>query len=117
MLAEEFFAGFIRGDTDNAYAKLFAGSLAEQDPAKLEEGKRQIAANLSRYGKPLGYELVIEKPFGTSVVRLVYILKMEQHPIIWEFFFYRPKDKWFLANFDLNDEFKGLRYPASSPKT
>ena len=59
MWAEQFFTGFIRGDTDNAYAKLFAGSLAEQDPAKLEEGKRRLQGPL-RYGKPLGYELVIE---------------------------------------------------------
>jgi hypothetical protein len=78
---------------------------------------RQIAENLSKYGKALGYELAIEKTFGTSVVRLVYILKMKKHPVVWEFFFYRPKDAWFLANFDINDEFKGLRDCASPPKT
>jgi hypothetical protein len=88
-----------------------------EDSSKLEEGKRQIAANLSKYGKQLGYELVVEKPFGASVVRLVYILKMEKHPTVWEFFFYRPKDNWFLANFDVNDEFKGLRESVSPPKT
>jgi len=115
--ADQFFGGLIRGDTDKAYAELFAGSLAMEDPARLEQAKQQIAANLSKYGKPLGYDLIMEKAFGTSVVRLVYILKMEKHPIIWEFFFYRPRDNWFLANFDINDEFKGLRDPASPPKT
>ena len=114
--ADQFFSRLMQGDVDKAYADLFVGSMNE-DSSKLEQAKRQIAENLSKYGKQLGYELVIEKPFGASVVRLVYILKMEKHPIVWEFFFYHPKDIWFLANFDVNDEFKGLRDFASPPKT
>ena len=42
---------------------------------------------------------------------------MEKHPLVWEFFFYRPLDTWFLANVQFNDEFNGLRDPVSPPKT
>lgn len=114
--AEQFFVALTHGDTDKAYDQLFAGSIADPNSTQLEALKRQTAENLPKYGKPLGYEVVIEKTFGTSVVRLVYILKMEKHPVVFEFFFYRPKGTWFLANVRLNDEFNGLR-DADSPKT
>jgi hypothetical protein len=42
---------------------------------------------------------------------------MEKHPIVWDFYFYKPKETWFLAKFDLNDELHGLGEPAPPPKT
>lgn len=106
----QFFATLTTGDTNKAYDQLFAGSAVSTDFAtRLDALKRQTTANLPMYGKPLGNELVLEKSFGTSVIRLLYVLKMEKHPVVWEFFFYRPKDKWYIANVSLNDEFNGLR--------
>lgn len=107
---EQFFATLTTGDINKAYDQLFAGSAVSADFAtRLDALKRQTTANLPMYGKPLGNELVLEKSFGTSVIRLLYVLKMEKHPVVWEFFFYRPKDKWYIANVNLNDEFNGLR--------
>jgi len=115
--AEQFLAALSAGATDKAYDQLFAGSPVAAESTRIDALKRQTGANLPVYGKALGYDLVLEKTFGTSVVRLLYVLKMEKHPIVWEFFFYRPKDKWFLANVGLNDEFNGLRDGDAPPKT
>lgn len=115
--AEQFLAALTAGETDKAYDQLFTGSEVGSQSMRVDATKRQTAANLPLYGKPLGYKLVIDKTFGTSVVRLLNVLKMEKHPIVWEFFFYRPKDKWFVANVRFNDEFIGLRDPESPPKT
>lgn len=116
--AEQFLATLSRGEIDKAYDQLFAGSeVASAQPTRIDALKRQTTANLPIYGKAIGYDLVLEKSFGTSVVRLLYVLKMEKHPVVWEFFFYRPKDKWFIANVGLNDEFNGLRGSESPPKT
>ena len=30
-----------------------------------------------------------KKNFGTSLIRLVYILRLEKYPLTWEFFFYQ----------------------------
>lgn len=109
--AEHFLATLTKGETDKAFDQLFVGSPAGVNSAKLDDFKRQTAANLPPYGKSLGDELVIEQSFGVSVVRLVYILKMEKHPVVVEFFFYKPRDIWFLANIRLNDELDGLRDP------
>lgn len=113
--AEQFFGTLLQGDMNKAYDELFAGSAVAQSSERVEALKRHTTANLPMYGKPLGYELVIEQTFGTSVMRLVYILKMEKHPIVWEFFFYRPKNTWYVANVGLNDEFNGLRDTGSPP--
>ena len=115
--AEQFLSGLVSGDTEKAYDRLFAGSAMADQSTRVEAVKRQTAANLPLYGKPLGYELVMEKTFGTSAVRLLYILKTEKHPVVWEFFFYRPKDTWLLANVRFNDEFNGLRDSDLPPKT
>ncbi len=115
--AEQFLRTLTAGETEKAYDQLFAGSEMAAQSTRVDAVKRQTGANLPIYGKPLSSELVLEKTFGTSVVRLLYVLKMEKHPIVWEFFFYRPKDKWFLVNVRFNDEFIGLRDSDAPPKT
>ncbi len=115
--AEQFFVTLTHGDTNKAYDQLFAESSADPNSTQMEALKRQTAENLPRYGKVLGHEVVSEKTFGASVMRLVYILKIEKHPVVWEFFFYRPQGKWFISNVRLNDEFNGLGDSYSPPKT
>jgi hypothetical protein len=53
--AEEFLSTLVRGDTDKAYDKLFAGSeLPTQKPGSVDAATRQTAAGLPLYGKPIG---------------------------------------------------------------
>jgi hypothetical protein len=89
-----------------AFDHLFVGSqIPAQKPQAVDALKRQTASGLPMYGNVLGVELFREEKIGDSIVRLVYILKMEMAPMIWEFYFYKPKKEWFLANIIFNDEF------------
>jgi hypothetical protein len=77
-------------------------------PQAVDLLKAQTASGLPMYGKVLGFEKIIEEKFGISIVRLVYVLKSEKAPTIWEFYFYKPQTNWFLGNVMFNDQFQSL---------
>ena len=105
------FLGAVRkGDISGGYDRLFAGSSIPQDkPQAVTLLKTQTQTGLPLYGKILGHEFIKEEKFGSAIVRLVYVLKSEKGPTVWEFYFYKPKDSWFLANILFNDQFALLR--------
>lgn len=108
--AEAFLARVNRGEIAPAYDELFAGSpVLAAKPQALDAIKRQTEAGLPLYGRPIGFELQNEKRFGASLVRLTYIQKLEQHPLVWRFWFYKPGDAWFLDNVAFNDQFNFLQ--------
>jgi hypothetical protein len=107
---EQFFNSVVSGNISSGYDQLFIGSSIPKDkPQAVTMLKQQTESSLPIFGKILGYEYVTEEKFGTSVVRYVYILKSEKGPTTWEFFFYKPKNDWFLANVIFNDQFTFLR--------
>ncbi len=67
--------------------------------------KQQLSAVNALYGKSIAQEnYVVEKP-TPSVTRIVIVDKHEKHPIIWEFYFYKPLDKWMVSQGIFNDQF------------
>jgi hypothetical protein len=107
--AEQFLQTLSKGDVNKAVDELSAGAAMAENKPVLDKVKGQIKNTLPPYGKSVGYEMALEKPYGTSVVRLVYILKLEKHPIIWNFYFYKPAKSWICAQFTFNDRFAGLQ--------
>jgi hypothetical protein len=108
-MAETFFHSLQGGKISQAYDQLFAGSnIPQTKPQEVEMVKRQTESGLTLYGKILGFELIREEKFGASVVRLVYVLKSEKAPTIWELYYYKPKGNWFLGRFLFNDQFNLL---------
>jgi hypothetical protein len=106
---EEFFNYVKTGKVSQGYDILFAGSgIPAMKPQAVDMLKTQTASGLPMYGKILGFEKVREEKFGISIVRLVYILKSEKVPTIWEFYFYKPQTNWFLGNIIFNDQFQLL---------
>lgn len=106
---EAFLDAVVAGNIDEAYDRLFKGSyMLQSKPEQVENLKSQSKAALPLYGALLGYDFIADAPFGASVRRLVYILKAEKQPIVWVFYYYCPKDAWFLSAVALDDEFKGL---------
>ena len=105
-----FFRMIQGGKISEAYDQLFEGSLIpDQKPQAVNELKKQTTSGLPMYGKIIGIEKLREEKIGTSITRLVYILKSELHPTIWEFYFYKPKDTWFLTNVIFNDQFQSIQ--------
>ena len=97
------------GKINEAYDLLFLGSsIPSSKPQAVQMLKTQTSSGLPLYGSILGFEKVREESFGASVIRLVYILKSEIAPTVWEFYFYKPKGTWFLANIIFNDQFQLL---------
>ena len=108
-MIETFFVEVQKGNIAVAYDQLFTGSLIPVDkPQAVNVLKQQTLANLPLYGKVLGFEQVHEEKLTDSVMRFVYILKTEKAPLTWEFYFYKPKADWFLANINYNDQFSSL---------
>ena len=108
--AESFLGSVVAGDIAAGYDRLFIGSaIPKNKPQAVEVLKTQTQSGLPLYGKLLGYELVKEQPYGTSIDRLVYILKSELGPTIWEFYFYKSTDSWFLSNVVFSDQYTLLK--------
>jgi len=70
--------------------------------------KEQTQSTLADYGKILGYDLIREEKFGGSVLRLVYLVKSEVVPTVWQFFFYKPNSEWYLLGITFFDDADGL---------
>jgi hypothetical protein len=102
-MAEEFLSRIAKAEIDKAYEAFLEGSSI--DAKQVELLRQKTKSGLPLYGTILGRELIREESFGTSVVRLVYLLKCEQHPITWEFYLYKPKDRWIVSSLKFLDTF------------
>lgn len=96
--AEIFLAGIIEKEVEKSYDELFSNSLIASKAQMVKLQKENTWTVLNTYGKLLGYEFIKQQKYGDSVVRLVYVLKFEQIPLIWEFYFYKPVSEWTLVN-------------------
>ena len=96
--AEMFVAGINEKEVDKSYDELFSNSLIASKEHMLKLQKENIWTILNMYSELLGYDFVKQQKYGDSVVRLVYVLKCEQVPVIWEFYFYKPVSDWTLVN-------------------
>ncbi len=104
-----FFKQLMAGKVSDAYDNLFTGSsIPKNKPQAVAFIKQQTSSGLSFYGKLIDWELLRKEQFGKSLVRFVCILRSEMAPTIWEFFFYKPKDTWFLVHVIFNDKFNLL---------
>jgi len=103
-IAEVFFAHLAKGETGKGYDELFVGSPMTSQPTRVEALKHQTDTAVALYGKVLGVELHEERKIGTSVVRLVYVQRLQKHPLIWTIWFYRPSANWQVNQLVFNDQ-------------
>ena len=109
-ISDAFFKSVMSNNISKAYDQLFIGSsIPSSKPQAVTMLKQQTQSGLPIYGKILGYEFIKEEKFGSTITRLMYVLKSEKSPTIWEFYYYKPKNKWFLANINFNDQYSLLR--------
>lgn len=94
----------------SAAETLMAGSLiAQRDPEAASKIGAQVVALEGLFGVPIGFERLREERFGESLLRLLYVSKYQQAPIMWEFFYYRPDGEWSLINVNIQRGFGLLR--------
>ncbi len=104
-LPNAFMEKLVKGEIDGAADAFFGTNpLISGKQQQVDFVKMQIANGFKMFGQPSAYELVLEKAYGASLKRFVFITKHEQHPLIWEFYVYRPKDAWIASNMNFSDE-------------
>jgi hypothetical protein len=123
--AEAFFSSMQSGNVDRAFDDLLIGSpLASESSDKVSDLKAQTKTALMGYGTTEGWGLVSETTFGFSVMKLTYLQKMDSVALVWNLFFFLPKDKWYVSNIELSawslaenvpyeSEYRGIK-PGSS---
>lgn len=102
-MADAFLLRISRGEIDEAYDIFLTGSTI--DAVQVAGLKEKTKSGLPLYGPSHGHDLVRQEAFGTSVIRLLYLLKCQQHPITWEFYFYKTNDRWIVSSLKFMDTF------------
>ena len=108
--AEQFLTTLVAGEVGHAYNVLMSGSPWQANkPDSVEQLKQQTESMLKRHGRLQSFQLIKEEPFGDDIVRLVYVLKADEQPWTFEFYFYLRAKDWSIASVRFNDEFDILR--------
>lgn len=104
-----FFDDYAKGEYNKAMTKLYVTNerLSEQSQL-MSMMQQQMSSVTTLFGGYIGHENVQYEELSPSLVRVVEIAKHERHPIVWEFYFYKPKNKWIVAETTFKDSFKIL---------
>jgi len=101
---DKFLAGILKGEIDKSYDALFAGTVIEPKKQAIQMIKEQTRTIFNLYGKKIASEFIKQQNYGDSVLRLVYIIKCESLPVIYEFYFYKATSDWKLINMNVSDQ-------------
>lgn len=103
------FFGDFAVNTNTAIDNLYnSNKLIVQKVQALTMMKNQAANVSSFFGKFIGYELIEEEIISPSLRRITALGKYEQHPVTWEFYFYKPAKKWIISQALFVDQFQNL---------
>ncbi|GAB5453193.1 MAG: hypothetical protein Hals2KO_35210 [Halioglobus sp.] len=104
---DSFFSELSTGKTQSAIENLYASNPAMKQKAQdLAILTRQIGTVSAIYGALMASEKITEENISPSIVRIVMVAKHELHPVIWEFYFYRPKKEWIISQALFVDQFQ-----------
>ena len=102
-----FFTDYEKGEYQKALQKLHEDNpMHVNQPQQLLLLQQQVSTTIQLYGKVIGNENVQYEELSPSLIRVVQIAKHEIHPVVWEFYFYKPKDKWILSQSLFVDQFQ-----------
>ena len=103
----QFFTELKAGENSKAIDNLYSSNpLMSQKPQQLTLLKQQLGVIEPLLGSFFGSENIHTEQLSPSLIRIVQLAKHESHPVIWEFYFYRAKDKWVISHGVFNDQFQ-----------
>jgi len=103
--SEAFMGGIVKGEVEKSYDELFLGTVIADKTEAILLLKEQTKTMLTVYGEAKTYEFIKQQDYGKSLVRLVYIVKCERIPLIYEFYYYRVVSAWNLVNVQVRDQY------------
>jgi hypothetical protein len=107
---ENFFKDLSSGNVNEAIDSLYSSNpLMNQKIQELTLMKQQVAMISTLFGKHIGVEEYSNELLTPSITKIVKVEKFENHPVVWEFFFYKPHDKWIISKGTFNDQFGSLK--------
>ena len=65
--------------------------------------KNLVASFEQSMGEYYGFELIESEKISASLEKHLYLIKYQNHPLIFGFVMYKPNDKWLLYSFDIDD--------------
>ncbi len=108
-IAEAYLTQLVAKQPEKGFAELMTHSTVDEvKPREIQLLKGQIEQALSFYGAPSGFEQILDRPYGASTVRLIYITKHRDTPLVWNFFFYRTAEGWSLVTLRFSDQLQAL---------
>lgn len=72
-------------------------------PTQVTELKDKLAGTALTIGRYNGYEQLVTKSTGSSLVLFSYLVKHDSQPLRFTFIFYKSNDKWILYKFKFDD--------------
>lgn len=98
---EQFFSTY-KDDTDRAVVQLFKSNRkVDVETNELTSKLKDVVSKTGRYN---GYELIIKRKAGNSMVLHSYMAKHDIQPLRINFIFYKPKDEWMIYKFSFDTE-------------
>lgn len=104
QVVDQFFKLLKAGTIDEAYDLLFDGTYIPALNPKVNLFLRQRTSSLFMFGDILDFEEVKRESLGDSLLHFTYLMKASKGPIAWDFYFYRPKERWFLSGVTYTDQ-------------
>ncbi|WP_406683160.1 hypothetical protein N1F78_10745 [Seonamhaeicola sp. MEBiC1930] len=104
-LIDNFFATYEK-DAGKAVKELYATNKWTE---RIKDNIDKIIGTVNGFtdsfmGEYYGYELITKKKFAESFELYSYLVKYDRQPIRFIFKFYKPKDKWVLYSYALDDD-------------
>jgi hypothetical protein len=96
----------VKGDLKKAFETMKPYVVVSEADMQTAEQKSETQREqfTERYGAPIGYEFIAQKATGESLIRIVYIEKLEKQALVWAFYFYKAKSGWMLNSVIWDDQ-------------
>lgn len=103
--SDDVMNSFANNNFKNAYAILRMKWILPENELDQLEGLtfKQMNTVGDRYGKIMSYEFYKDSIINESLLRKIYILKLENIPIVFQFTFYNNGKGWAFNNFQFSD--------------
>jgi hypothetical protein len=101
---KQFFKVY-KEDTDKAVTQLFKSNKnVDSNDIKNSDLGAKLKDVAGKIGYFNGYDLVVKRKAGDSMVLYSYLAKHDAQPLRFTFIFYKPKDTWQIYNFEFGTE-------------
>ncbi|WP_419786588.1 hypothetical protein [Pseudodesulfovibrio sp.] len=103
---ESVMTALMEGDAQRGFKILFSkGHYSQSSMEKVQFDYFQL---VKQQGPPLGYELILARRAGRSLMRLQYVVLFKTVPYLFDLYYYHATDGWALKSFTVSRDIKQI---------